>query len=208
MTASRATPASRFPVSDRRAERTYMPVIKVDNQQYSLRPGPNRLGAGADADVRVEGDAALGVQAIVDLGANAQAVIRRAGQATSVRVNGIALVDPTPLMHGDKVEIAGKELLYAEDAKAGNTSFVSARTSRRSRKSAPVRRARPARPGGASCRWSTERSIPFRRAASRSGETRAPVWSSRRTKSRESTPKSLPSRLAMRFATSARTACS
>jgi len=103
-----------------------MPVIKVDNHQYALRPGPNRLGAGDDADVRVAGDAALGVQAIVELGANAQAVIRRAGQAASVRVNGIALVDPTPLMHGDKVEIAGKELLYAEDAKGGNTAFVSA----------------------------------------------------------------------------------
>jgi pSer/pThr/pTyr-binding forkhead associated (FHA) protein len=29
-------------------------------------------------------------------------------------------------MHGDKVEIAGKELLYADDAKGGNTAFVSA----------------------------------------------------------------------------------
>ena len=93
-----------------------MPVIKVDNQQYSLRPGQNRLGAGDGVDVRVDGDATLGVQAIVELGANAQAVIRRAGQAVAVRVNGIPLVDPTPLMHGDKVEIAGKELLFAEDA--------------------------------------------------------------------------------------------
>jgi pSer/pThr/pTyr-binding forkhead associated (FHA) protein len=103
-----------------------MPVIKVDNQQYSLRPGPNRLGAGVDADVLVAGDATLGIQAIVELGINAQAVIRRTGQPGSVRVNGIALVDPTPLIHGDKVEIAGKELLYADDAKAGNTAFVSA----------------------------------------------------------------------------------
>jgi pSer/pThr/pTyr-binding forkhead associated (FHA) protein len=104
----------------------HMPVIKVDNQQYSLRPGPNRLGAGDGVDLNVDGDATLGVQAIVDLGANAQAVIRRAGQAVAVRVNGIALVDPTPLMHGDKVEIGGKELLFAEDAKVGNTAFVSA----------------------------------------------------------------------------------
>jgi len=104
----------------------HMPVIKVDNQQYSLKPGPNRLGAGADVDVQVDGDTSLGVQAIVDLGAGARAVIRRAGPAAAVRVNGIALVDPTPLMHGDKVEIAGKELLFAEDAKVGNTAFISA----------------------------------------------------------------------------------
>src|SRR5262245_32500842 len=104
----------------------HMPVIKVDNQQYSLRPGPNRLGAGAGVDVQVAGDATLGVQAIVDLGSDAQAVIRRAGQGSAVLVNGIALVDPTPLLHGDKVEIGGKELLFAEDAKVGNTAFISA----------------------------------------------------------------------------------
>ena len=30
-----------------------MPVIKVNDQQFSLRPGPNRLGAGEDVDVAV-----------------------------------------------------------------------------------------------------------------------------------------------------------
>jgi pSer/pThr/pTyr-binding forkhead associated (FHA) protein len=29
-------------------------------------------------------------------------------------------------MHGDKIEIAGKELLFADDAKVGNTAFISA----------------------------------------------------------------------------------
>ena len=43
-----------------------MPVIKVNDQQYSLRPGPNRLGGGAGVDVTVDLDAALGVQAIVE----------------------------------------------------------------------------------------------------------------------------------------------
>ena len=34
--------------------------------------------------------------------------------------------EPTPLMHGDKVEIAGVELRFADDAKGGATQFVSA----------------------------------------------------------------------------------
>ncbi|HVX40590.1 MAG TPA: FHA domain-containing protein, partial [Gemmatimonadaceae bacterium] len=102
-----------------------MPVIKVNDQQYSLRPGQNRLGAGADADVHVADDAALGVQAIVDVMNDQQAVIRRAGDGAAVRVNGVLLVDPTPLMHGDKVEIGGRELLYADDTKAGATQYVS-----------------------------------------------------------------------------------
>ncbi|HEY5060243.1 MAG TPA: FHA domain-containing protein [Gemmatimonadaceae bacterium] len=102
-----------------------MPVIKVNDLQYTLRPGENRLGAGADADVHVDSDPAIGVQAIVNVASGAQVVIRRAKDASAVRVNGVALVQPTPLMHGDKVEIAGKELLYSDDTKAGTTQYVS-----------------------------------------------------------------------------------
>ncbi len=111
-------------VSDRCAERIDMPVIKVDNLQYPLRPGQNRLGSGEDADVPVEGDVDMGIQAIVEVTGNSQAVIRRSGRGAIVRVNGVTLVEPTPLMHGDKVEIGGRELLYADDTKTGNTGHV------------------------------------------------------------------------------------
>ena len=103
-----------------------MPVITVNNLQYPLRPGQNRLGSGDDADVKITGVRARGVQAIIDVASNSNVVIRRVGARADVRVNGIALVDPTPLMHGDKVEIGGNELLYADDTKSGHTTmFVS-----------------------------------------------------------------------------------
>jgi pSer/pThr/pTyr-binding forkhead associated (FHA) protein len=103
-----------------------MPVITVDNKQFSLRPGQNRLGAGDDVDVPVDGNSGNGVHAIVELVDNDQVVIRRTNNDSTVRVNGIPLIDPTPLIHGDKVEIAGKELLFADDSKSGDTTFVSA----------------------------------------------------------------------------------
>lgn len=104
-----------------------MPVIKVNDQQFSLRPGPNRLGGGDGVDVRVsENGDAHGVQAIVDVASDSRAVIRPAGGAAAVRVNGVALVDPTPLIHGDKLEIGGKELVFTDDSKAGATQFISA----------------------------------------------------------------------------------
>jgi pSer/pThr/pTyr-binding forkhead associated (FHA) protein len=101
-----------------------MPVITVNDQPHVLHPGQNRLGEGADADVRIGGDAALGIQAIVDVG-DGHPVIRRATTVAAVRVNGVALVDPTPLMHGDKVEIGGTELLYSDDSKSGSTRLMS-----------------------------------------------------------------------------------
>ena len=103
-----------------------MPVIKVNNLQYPLRPGQNRLGSGADADVKIDGGRTRGIQAIIDVANDSNAVIRRVGARADVRVNGIALVDPTPLIHGDKVEIGGNELLYSDDTKSGHTTmFVS-----------------------------------------------------------------------------------
>lgn len=102
-----------------------MPVIKVNDQQFSLRPGPNRLGSGDGVDVAVADDSGLGVQAIVDVAGDSQAVIRRAGDAAAVRVNGVPLVDPTPLIHGDRLEIGGREAFYTDDTKAGATRFVS-----------------------------------------------------------------------------------
>jgi pSer/pThr/pTyr-binding forkhead associated (FHA) protein len=117
-----------------------MPVIKVNDQQFSLRPGPNRLGAGEGVDVAVGDRSELGVQAIVEVAGDSSAVIRRAGEA-AVRVNGIPLVDPTPLMHGDRLEIAGREAFYTDDAKAGSTRFVSATDAA----DAAAKRAGPAR---------------------------------------------------------------
>jgi pSer/pThr/pTyr-binding forkhead associated (FHA) protein len=104
-----------------------MPVIQVHDEQHTLQRGQTRLGAGPDADVRVGDDASGGVQAVVELGADDRAVIRRAGAASAVKVNGVLLgAEPTPLMHGDKVEIGGVEAQISDDTKAGTTQYVSA----------------------------------------------------------------------------------
>ena len=100
-----------------------MPVLRINERQHSLGSGKTRLGGGADVDVRISEDEQLGTQAVIDL-SDASAVIRRNGNA-AVKVNGVALgAEPTPLMHGDKIEIAGNELFYADETKAGSTKHV------------------------------------------------------------------------------------
>ena len=100
-----------------------MPVLRINERQHSLGSGKTRLGGGADVDVRISDDEQLGTQAVIDL-SDASAVIRRNGNA-AVKVNGVPLgAEPTPLMHGDKIEIAGHELFYAEDTKGGTTRHV------------------------------------------------------------------------------------
>ena len=102
-----------------------MPVLQLDDQQFPLSAGANSIGAGASADITVPGYSGLSVEAVIDGGASP--TIRRAEESAHVRVNGVLLgAEPTPLMHGDKIEVAGLELRYADDSKGGATQFVSA----------------------------------------------------------------------------------
>src|SRR5258708_37796671 len=102
-----------------------MPVLQLDDQQFPLRAGLTRIGAGGGADVVVPGYSGLGVEAIIETGATP--TIRRAGEEAHVRVNGVLLgAEPVPLIHGDKVEVAGLERRFADDAKGGATQDVSA----------------------------------------------------------------------------------
>ena len=55
-----------------------MPVIQVKDMQHVLKPGQTRVGAGPGVDVSVSDDASLGLQAVLELGADSQVVIRRA----------------------------------------------------------------------------------------------------------------------------------
>jgi pSer/pThr/pTyr-binding forkhead associated (FHA) protein len=101
-----------------------MPYIQLSDKQYPLKIGETTVGT-AGADIAVAGPATLGVQARLETGADHTVIIRRASSAAAVRVNGVQLGnDPTPLIHGDKIEMSGAELLFGDDRKAGQTQAL------------------------------------------------------------------------------------
>jgi len=102
-----------------------MPYLKLRDSQYPLAAGETTIGAFDGAGIRLPGDDPAN-GAIVSLGAGGVS-IRLGSAASVVKVNGVQLgMQPSPLLHGDRVEIAGHELRLGEDQKGGNTSFVSA----------------------------------------------------------------------------------
>ncbi len=104
-----------------------MPVLQLNDQQFPLIAGTTRVGAGSGADVALPVDPAHGIQALIEPAADRTLVIRRASPDSVVRLNGILLgAEPSPLLHGDKVELIGLELRYSDDTKGGATQFVSA----------------------------------------------------------------------------------
>ena len=102
-----------------------MPYIQVAGTQHSLRVGETPVGTSADALLRVAGPETLGVQAVLTVARDGAVSIRRAGTGT-VRVNGVQLgVEPSPLIHGDKIEVAGQEMLFGDEKKSGGTQMLS-----------------------------------------------------------------------------------
>ena len=102
-----------------------MAVLQLNDKQFPLSRETTRIGAGADADVVLPTDAALGVQAVIERSGDHALAIRRAAPQSEVRVNGVLLgPEPTPLMHGDKVEVSGLELRFADESKRGATQYM------------------------------------------------------------------------------------
>jgi pSer/pThr/pTyr-binding forkhead associated (FHA) protein len=103
-----------------------MAVLQLNDKQFPLSATTTRIGAGAEADVVLPTDASVGVQAVIERTGEHALAIRRAAPQSEVRVNGVLLgPEPTPLMHGDKVEVAGLELRFADESKRGATQYMS-----------------------------------------------------------------------------------
>jgi len=103
-----------------------MAVLQLNDKQFPLSATTTRIGAGAEADVVLPTDASVGVQAVIERTGEHALAIRRAAPQSEVRVNGVLLgPEPTPLMHGDKVEVGGVELRFADESKRGATQYMS-----------------------------------------------------------------------------------
>jgi pSer/pThr/pTyr-binding forkhead associated (FHA) protein len=105
-----------------------MPYLQLNDKQVQLRVGETRIGAGPEVDFRLPGPlnaATASVLAIADVGRDTHVAIRRAAPDAVVRVNGVLLgAEPTPLIHGDKIEISGAELYFGDDKRGGSTQFI------------------------------------------------------------------------------------
>jgi pSer/pThr/pTyr-binding forkhead associated (FHA) protein len=101
-----------------------MPYLQLDGQRITLEIGEVTIGSGQEAGVKVTG--AGEATAVLRVGPDLQSSVRRSGES-KVRVNGVQLgAEPTPLIHGDKIEVGEAELFFGDDRMAGSTQYISA----------------------------------------------------------------------------------
>ena len=101
--------------------------IEVGGRRHAISAGEFVLGSDPASGILLEGPDVLTRHAIVELLATGEAAIRVASPTAEVRVNGVRLgVEPTPLLHGDKITLAGHELRVVDEARSGSTQMMAA----------------------------------------------------------------------------------
>lgn len=119
-----------------------MPFLQIEDQRIPLLEGETRVGKGESADVPLPGpegaravgrngadgdeEGGEGIWAIITVGSGQKAAIRRASPGAQVDVNGLAVgMQPSPLIHGDRLSIAGTVAVYGDESHTGSTVEIS-----------------------------------------------------------------------------------
>src|SRR5206468_5987593 len=104
-----------------------MPLLELGERKFSLPVGEVALGSDAACAIPLTGAGVLPLHAMLQGQPDGQVVIRKATPAAEVMINGVRLgAEPTPLLHGDKVEVGGHELTFVDERRSGSTQYVAA----------------------------------------------------------------------------------
>src|SRR5437016_1509874 len=106
-----------------------MALLELGGKRFTIPVGEVTLGSDASCAISLSGAAVLPRHALLQGQADGQVIIRKASPTADVLINGVRLgAEPTPLLHGDKVEVGGHELTFVDERRSGSTQFVKAFT--------------------------------------------------------------------------------
>jgi pSer/pThr/pTyr-binding forkhead associated (FHA) protein len=104
-----------------------MSYLETGSSRVTIPVGELRIGSDPAGQLVLAGATVQPVHAIVQGWADGQVAIRRATEQAETKVNGVRLgPQPTPLLHGDKVQIGVHELLFVDERRSGSTQYVQA----------------------------------------------------------------------------------
>jgi pSer/pThr/pTyr-binding forkhead associated (FHA) protein len=104
-----------------------MSFLEIGGNRRAIPPGESVVGTEPGSAVVLEGAGVLPRHALLHATADGQVAVRRAMEQAEILINGVRLgAQPTPLLHGDKVEIAGHELLFVDERRSGSTQYIQA----------------------------------------------------------------------------------
>lgn len=104
-----------------------MALLEMGGRKFTIPAGEVVLGSNADCAIQLSGPGVIAKTAILNGLPDGQVSIRRAVPEAVVNINGVKLgAEPTPLLHGDKVEVGEHELTFVDERRSGSTQYVAA----------------------------------------------------------------------------------
>src|SRR5438128_1663601 len=104
-----------------------MSLLELGGKKFTIPVGEVALGSDASCVICLTGAGIEPRHAVLQGQADGQVIIRKASPAADVVINGVRLgAEPTPLLHGDKVEVGGQELTFVDERRSGSTQYVEA----------------------------------------------------------------------------------
>src|SRR6266513_1352247 len=104
-----------------------MALLELGGKKFTIPVGEVTLGSDAGCAISLAGPAVLPRHAVFQAQPDGQVIIRKASPAADVLINGVRLgAEPTPLLHGDKVEMGGHDLTFVDERRSGSTQYVAA----------------------------------------------------------------------------------
>ena len=104
-----------------------MALLELGGRRFTLPQGEVLLGADPGSAIPLAVPGVLPRHAKLKSLPDGQVVITKAVPEAEVLINGVRLgAEPTPLLHGDKVEVGGQELTFVDERRSGSTQYVPA----------------------------------------------------------------------------------
>lgn len=104
-----------------------MALLELGGRKFPIPAGEVLLGADPSCAIPLAVPGVLPRHAKLKGQPDGQVVITKAVPEAEVLINGVRLgAEPTPLLHGDKVEVAGQELTFVDERRSGSTQYVQA----------------------------------------------------------------------------------
>src|SRR6476469_713781 len=98
--------------------------LEFGGARIPVPAGETIIGSAPGCAVMLEGEGILPRHAIVQGTPQGAAALRAASPDAEIVVNGVRLgVDPTPVLHGDKIQIGSYEILAVDSRRVGHTQL-------------------------------------------------------------------------------------
>ncbi len=104
-----------------------MAQVEWGSRRFPIPVGEVEAGSDAACAIQVTDPRVLPRHVRFIGQADGQVVVRKAVPEADVLINGVRLGgEPTPLLHGDKLDLAGVELAFVDERRSGSTQYIQA----------------------------------------------------------------------------------